>query len=101
MPRKPTRERPESGPPAHTAATPRSRLAGVLAKSADAVSLSSAPRQQLTLLFRADTARRLRDHCAATNQELSGWVDRAVTASLDAAGIGTADGKPKRRVRPK
>ena len=101
MPRKLTPDGAEPRPPADTAPAPRPRLAGVLARSADAVSLSSAPRQQLTLLFRADTARRLRDHCAATNQELSGWVDRAVTASLDAAGIGTADGKPKRRVRPK
>lgn len=79
----------------------RPRLAAVLARSGDALARSSEPRQQLSILFNAATARRLREHCAATNQEISGWVDRAVSAALDAAGIGTADGKPKRRARPR
>ena len=83
------------------AAGPPSRLAAVLARSADAVARNPEPRQQLSILFNADTARRLREHCSTTNQELSGWVDQAVTAVLDAAGIGTPGGKPKRRARPR
>ncbi len=83
------------------AAAPPSRLAAVLARSANAVARNPQPRQQLSILFNADTARRLRKHCAATNQEISGWVDQAVSAALDAAGIGTPDGKPKRPVRPR
>lgn len=82
-------------------AAPPGRLARVLHAADVAVGMTEPPRLQLTLMFRADTARRLRDHCAATNQELSGWVDRAVAAALDSAGIGTPGGKPRRRRRPK
>ncbi len=97
--------KPPSAPPeldlGTEGAAPPSRLARVLHAADVAVGLTEPPRQQVTFMFRADTARRLRDHCTATNQELSGWVDRAVAAALDSAGIGTPGGKPRRRRRPK
>lgn len=93
---------PSDATPSHdSGAATSQRLAAVLARSGDALAQSWEPRQQLSILFNAETARRLRNHCAATNQEISGWVDQAVSAALDAAGIGTPDGKPKRRNRPR
>lgn len=100
MARKPGSDSSEAKPSRADGAAPHQRLATVLARSGDALARSWEPRQQLSILFNAATARRLRDHCAATNQEISGWVDKAVSAALDAAGIGTPDGKPRRRRRP-
>lgn len=49
-------------------------------------------RRKMTLYLGESTAARLNLHCFTTREEMSSFVDRAVTSALDAAGARKIDG---------